>query len=135
MNEKIKRLDLTSADGVQLNLNALYQIAPSCFTEARDPKTGELKRVVNFDALRQLLGDDAVDESRETYEFRWVGKDAAKAEERAEKKAAKKANSKKEEAPMVQNVAASTTLGDIDALAALKAKIESGYYPEKLWEK
>ena len=80
MNEKIKRLDLTSADGVQLNLDALYQIAPSCFTEARDPKTGELKRVVNFDALRQLLGDDAVDESRETYEFRWVGKDAAKAE-------------------------------------------------------
>ena len=80
MNEKIKRLDLTSADGVQLNLDALYQIVPSCFTEARDPKTGELKRVVNFDALRQLLGDDAVDESRETYEFRWVGKDAAKAE-------------------------------------------------------
>ena len=80
MNEKIKRLDLTSADGVQLNLDALYQIAPSCFTEARDPKTGELKRVVNFDALRQLLGDDAVDDSRETYEFRWVGKDAAKAE-------------------------------------------------------
>ena len=80
MNEKIKRLDLTSADGVQLNLDALYQIAPSCFTEARDPKTGELKRVVNFDALRQLLGDNAVDESRETYEFRWVGKDAAKAE-------------------------------------------------------
>ena len=80
MNEKIKRLDLTSADGVQLNLDALYQIAPSCFTEARDPKTGELKRVVNFDALRQLLGDDAVDESRETYEFRWVGKDGAKAE-------------------------------------------------------
>lgn len=80
MNEKIKRLDLTSADGVQLNLDALYQIAPSCFTEVRDPKTGELKRVVNFDALRQLLGDDAVDDSRETYEFRWVGKDAAKAE-------------------------------------------------------
>ena len=73
-------MDLTSADGVQLNLDALYQIAPSCFTEARDPKTGELKRVVNFDALRQLLGDNAVDESRETYEFRWVGKDAAKAE-------------------------------------------------------
>lgn len=80
MNEKIRHLDLTSADGVQLNLDALYQIAPSCFTEARDPKTGELKRVVNFDALRQLLGDDAVDGNRETYEFRWVGKDAAKAE-------------------------------------------------------
>ena len=76
----IKRLDLNTKDGAQLNMDALYQIAPSVFTESRDEKTGELKRVVNFDALRQLLGDNAVDENRETYEFRWVGKDAAKAE-------------------------------------------------------
>ena len=41
---------------------------------------GGVKRAVNFDALRQLLGDNAVDNSSETYEFRWVGKDAAKAE-------------------------------------------------------
>ncbi|MGM9779549.1 MAG: site-specific DNA-methyltransferase, partial [Prevotella sp.] len=80
MTEKIKRLDLNTSEGAQLNMDALYQIAPSVFTESRDEKTGELKRVVNFDALRQLLGDNAVDDSRETYEFRWVGKDAAKAE-------------------------------------------------------
>ena len=76
----IRHLDLNTPDGAQLNMDALYQIAPSVFTESRDEKTGELKRVVNFDALRQLLGDNAVDESSETYEFRWVGKDAAKAE-------------------------------------------------------
>lgn len=76
----IRHLDLNTPDGAQLNMDALYQIAPSVFTESRDEKTGELKRVVNFDALRQLLGDNAVDENRETYEFRWVGKDAAKAE-------------------------------------------------------
>ena len=80
MTKDIKRLDLNTPDGAQLNMDALYQIAPSVFTESRDEKTGELKRVVNFDALRQLLGDNAVDENRETYEFRWVGKDAAKAE-------------------------------------------------------
>ena len=80
MNKDIKRLDLNTPDGAQLNMDALYKIAPSVFTESRDEKTGELKRVVNFDALRQLLGDNAVDESRETYEFRWVGKDAAKSE-------------------------------------------------------
>ena len=41
-----------------------------------------------------------------------------------EKKAApKKAAPKKEAAPAIQNVAASTTLGDIDALAELKAKM------------
>ena len=80
MNKDIKRLDLNTPDGAQLNMDELYKIAPSVFTESRDEKTGELKRVVNFDALRQLLGDNAVDENRETYEFRWVGKDAAKAE-------------------------------------------------------
>ena len=75
-----ERLSLQSADGVQLNLDALYQIAPSCFTEAADPKTGKIKRMVNFDTLRQLLGDDAVEDAPEAYEFNWVGKQAARAE-------------------------------------------------------
>ena len=75
-----ERLSLQSADGVQLNLDALYQIAPSCFTEAADPKTGKIKRMVNFDTLRQLLGDDAVEDAPEAYEFNWVGKQAARTE-------------------------------------------------------
>lgn len=78
--ERPERLDLQSADGAQLNLDALYQIAPSCFTEAADPKTGKIKRMVNFDILRQLLGDDAVEDAPEAYEFNWVGKQAARAE-------------------------------------------------------
>ena len=75
-----ERLEMQSADGAQLNLDALYQIAPSCFTEAADPKTGKIKRMVNFDTLRQLLGDDAVENAPEAYEFNWVGKQAARAE-------------------------------------------------------
>ena len=57
-----------------------------------------------------------------------IFEDAAKAEERAEKKAAtKKSTGKREDvAPAIQNQAASTTLGDIDALAALKEQIEAG---------
>lgn len=78
--ESPERLSLQSADGAQLNLDALYQIAPSCFTEAADPKTGTIKRMVNFDTLRQLLGDDAVEDAPEAYEFNWVGKQAARAE-------------------------------------------------------
>lgn len=78
--ERPERLDLQSADGAQLNLDALYQIAPSCFTEATDPKTGKIKRVVNFDLLRQLLGDDTVEDATEAYEFNWVGKQEARAE-------------------------------------------------------
>ena len=34
------RMELQSADGVQLNLDALYQIAPSCFTEVADKNRG-----------------------------------------------------------------------------------------------
>ena len=78
--ESPERLSLQSADGAQLNLDALYQIAPSCFTEAADPKTGKIKRMVNFDTLRQLLGDDAVEDAPEAYEFNWVGKQEARAE-------------------------------------------------------
>lgn len=78
--EKPERLNLQSADGAQLNLDALYQICPSCFTEATDPKTGEVKHMVNFNTLRQLLGDDVVEDAPEAYEFNWVGKQAARAE-------------------------------------------------------
>lgn len=75
-----KRMEMQSADGAQLNLDALYQIAPSCFTEVADPDWGGVKRVVNFDVLRQLLGDNAVEDAPEAYEFNWVGKQAARAE-------------------------------------------------------
>ena len=56
-----------------------------------------------------------------------IFEDIAKAEAKAEKKAARKASAKKEkEEPAIQNQAASTTLGDIDALAALKEQLEGG---------
>lgn len=78
--DRPNRMELQSADGAQLNLDALYQIAPSCFTEVADPDMGGQKRVVNFDVLRQLLGDNAVEDAPEAYEFNWVGKQAARAE-------------------------------------------------------
>lgn len=74
------RLETTSVDGTKINLEALYQIAPSCFTEEKDEETGEIKRVVNFETLRQLLGGDAVDEDEEMYQFTWPGKQAARRE-------------------------------------------------------
>ena len=73
-------LPLTTEDGTQLNLEALYKIAPSCFIEARDEKTGALRHVVDFKKLRQLLGDNAVEDEPESYEFTWVGKNAARRE-------------------------------------------------------
>ena len=52
-----------------------------------------------------------------------IYEDIQKAEAKAEKKT-RKASAKKEEEPAIQNQAASTTLGDIDALAALKQQLE-----------
>ena len=53
--------------------------------------------------------------------------DAQREEKKAAAAAAKKPRAaKKEEAPKIENVAASTTLGDIDVLAELKAKMEKG---------
>nr|WP_314499578.1 site-specific DNA-methyltransferase [uncultured Prevotella sp.] len=72
------RLETTSVDGTKINLEALYQIAPSCFTEKKDEETGEIKRVVNFETLRQLFGGDAVDGDEEMYQFTWPGKRAAR---------------------------------------------------------
>ncbi len=78
--KKLDHLNLNSVDGAELNMDALYRIAPSVFTEALDPKTGKTARKVDFEALRALLGDNAVDGDGECYQFTWVGKKAAKAE-------------------------------------------------------
>ncbi len=50
--------------------------------------------------------------------------DAQREEKRAARKSAPRA--KKDDAPKIENVAASTTLGDIDVLAQLKAQMEKG---------
>ena len=55
-----------------------------------------------------------------------IHEDVQRAEAREAKKATKRTATRKEEAPAIQNQTASTTLGDLDALAALKAKMQSG---------
>lgn len=86
------RIETTSANGSKLNLEALYQIAPSCFTEVLDgsdkqhegetitvEKDGRhVRMAINFKTLRQLLGDAAVEDSEEMYQFTWPGKQAAR---------------------------------------------------------
>jgi small subunit ribosomal protein S1 len=53
-----------------------------------------------------------------------IYEDVAKSEEKPEKKTVKKVSAKKEESN-IQNQAASTTLGDIDALASLKEQLDN----------
>jgi len=71
----------------------------------------------NKDSKRIILSHSRIFEDAARTEAR----EARKAE-RATKRPAKA----QEEQPAIQNQAASTTLGDIDALAELKAKLESG---------
>ena len=73
----IKKQALTSAAHSEFTLEALKQIAPSAFTEVRGAD-GELTHKVNFDKLRELLGDAIADTDEETFSFQWVGKQAAK---------------------------------------------------------
>lgn len=72
----MEHLKQETASGAQLNMDALYQICPQCFTESKDPKSGEVRRSVDFEKLRLLLGDN-VAEGDERYDFTWVGKRAA----------------------------------------------------------
>ena len=77
---ELKKMELTSASSSELNLEALYQIMPSAFTEVRDDKTGEITHKINFNTLRELLGDNAYEGADEEYGFKWVGKNAARRE-------------------------------------------------------
>ncbi len=84
---EFQHLKLESESGAQINLDALYQICPACFTEIADPKeidptTGRplIRRAVNFETLRQLLGDFAEVDAPEAYEFTWPGKQEARRE-------------------------------------------------------
>ena len=73
----MEHLNMNTVGGSQINLDELYQICPSCFTEVADNQTGGVKRVVDFNKLRSLLGDNAEDSAPESYDFNWVGKRAA----------------------------------------------------------
>ena len=74
----MNKLKLESPDLVGRNIDALAELFPNCVTEAAGAD-GKVKRAVNFELLRQMLSDDAV-EGEEHYEFTWVGKRQATAE-------------------------------------------------------
>ena len=75
----LDHLDKQTADGTAQNLEALYQLFPSCFTEMEDVE-GKVKRAINWGKLRELLGDNIADGEPEVYDFTWVGKRAAQRE-------------------------------------------------------
>lgn len=73
-------LDKETTDGTVRNMDALYQLFPSCFTEVQDAVTGKMHRAVDWGKLRELLGEYVEDGEPEKYDFTWVGKRAAQRE-------------------------------------------------------
>lgn len=69
--QKIRR---ETPDPVAGNVEKIAQLFPGCVTEAADPQTGELKRAIDFDALRQELSGEVVEGPRERYRLDWPGK-------------------------------------------------------------
>lgn len=76
-NMSAKKMKLTSASHSDFILEALRQIAPSTFTEVRD-EHGELTHKVDFEALKELLGDNISNSNAERFGFYWIGKQGAK---------------------------------------------------------
>ena len=74
------KIELGTADGTAENIERLAALFPQVITEAEDAQ-GKLEHAVDFDALRDLLGDVA-EGARERYQFTWPGKREAKAEAR-----------------------------------------------------
>ena len=74
---EMKRCELTSATPSDFTVEALRQVIPSAFTEVRG-EDGQLTHKVDFDRLRELLGDAIADADEERYGFYWVGKQEAK---------------------------------------------------------
>ena len=67
-------------DGTEENVERIAGLFPGVVTEV-EGADGNLEHVVDFDALRDLLGDVA-EGQRERYQFTWPGKATAKAEAR-----------------------------------------------------
>lgn len=76
----MEKIELGTPDGTVENIERIAELFPQVVTEVENAD-GELARAVDFDALRDLLGDVA-EGQRERYQFTWPGKREAKAEAR-----------------------------------------------------
>lgn len=66
------KMKFETPDVAQMNVEKIAALFPNCVTESKGAD-GKLKKAVNFEALKQMLGSD-VAEGDESYEFTWVGK-------------------------------------------------------------
>jgi adenine-specific DNA-methyltransferase len=66
------KMKCETVDGREKNIKALKTLFPECVTEC-EGNNGKIEERVNYEILRQMLGEGISKES-ESYEFTWVGK-------------------------------------------------------------
>jgi adenine-specific DNA-methyltransferase len=70
------KLKMQSPNLVDANIEKIAEMFPNCITEAKD-ENGILRRVVDFDLLRQELSANLVEGPQERYTLSWPGKNEA----------------------------------------------------------
>ncbi|MGO8212101.1 site-specific DNA-methyltransferase [Rhizobium ruizarguesonis] len=70
------KLKMHTPDLTRENIVKIGDLFPGCITEASD-ENGQVRLVIDFDQLRQELGDDIVESSQERYRLDWPGKNEA----------------------------------------------------------
>ncbi len=73
----MEKITHTTKDILGGNIEKIAELFPSVVTESQDEATGELKKVVDFDLLRQHLSDTLVEGDRERFRLDWPGKKAS----------------------------------------------------------
>lgn len=69
----MKKLDMHTPDLTALNIAKLAELFPNCITEASDVN-GRLKKIIDFDQLRQELSHSIIEGPQERYQLNWPGK-------------------------------------------------------------
>lgn len=73
MTDDIEKLKMHSPDLTAQNVDRIAVLFPGCVTEAKGPD-GTLRRIIDFDLLRQELSDGIVEGPQERYHLDWPGK-------------------------------------------------------------
>lgn len=73
MTDDIEKLKMHSPDLTAQNVDRIAALFPGCVTEATGPD-GMLRRMIDFDLLRQELSDSIVEGPQERYHLDWPGK-------------------------------------------------------------
>ena len=69
----MEKLRMQTQDGVATNIDKVAALFPNCITETRGAD-GNLRRAINFEALKQELLPTLVSDNEERYQFTWPDK-------------------------------------------------------------